>query len=99
VKVDNWGYADLEQAVQSIPSWIEAVSWSGPGVAIDRWVVSGHSNGGELMSHCFLVIYNTEDPQAREHGTPSLIDLTRLSQPPLSLVMRPSRVSVETSPT
>ncbi|KAF2203309.1 hypothetical protein GQ43DRAFT_274948 [Delitschia confertaspora ATCC 74209] len=43
----NWGFADVEQAVRNIPSWMEAVGWRGPDADINRWVVSGHSNGGQ----------------------------------------------------
>jgi poly(3-hydroxybutyrate) depolymerase len=43
----NWGFTDVEAAVEAIPAWIESVGWNGPGVDIDRWVVSGHSNGGQ----------------------------------------------------
>ena len=46
-KADNWGFADVEAAVGSIPGWIELVGWQGPGVDINRWIVSGHSNGGQ----------------------------------------------------
>lgn len=44
---DNWGFADVEAAVNSIPQWIENVGWQGPGVDVDRWIVMGHSNGGQ----------------------------------------------------
>lgn len=43
----NWGFADVEAAVQAIPTWIESNGWQGPDVDIDRWIVSGHSNGGQ----------------------------------------------------
>lgn len=43
----NWGLADLEAAIEAIPSWIELMGWTGPGVDIDRWIVTGHSNGGQ----------------------------------------------------
>ena len=43
---DNWGFADVEAAVNSIPTWIRNVAWHGPGVEVDRWVMTGHSNGG-----------------------------------------------------
>ncbi|WPH04227.1 Hypothetical protein R9X50_00711600 [Acrodontium crateriforme] len=43
----NWGFADVEAAVAAIPDWIERVQWKGPGVDINRWMVSGHSNGGQ----------------------------------------------------
>ena len=42
-----WGFADVEAAVRAIPGWIESIRWTGPGVNIERWLVSGHSNGGE----------------------------------------------------
>ncbi|KAF1961222.1 hypothetical protein CC80DRAFT_488551 [Byssothecium circinans] len=43
----NWGFADVEAAVNSILTWIEYVGWQGPGVDINRWIPSGHSNGGQ----------------------------------------------------
>jgi poly(3-hydroxybutyrate) depolymerase len=43
----NWGFSDVEAAVKSIPAWTESVGWKGPGIDIDRWIVSGHSNGGQ----------------------------------------------------
>ncbi|KAF2810891.1 uncharacterized protein BDZ99DRAFT_508319 [Mytilinidion resinicola] len=43
----NWGFADVEAAVNYIPKWVEAVEWQGPGADIDRWLVMGHSNGGQ----------------------------------------------------
>ncbi|PVH94719.1 hypothetical protein DM02DRAFT_645769 [Periconia macrospinosa] len=43
----NWGFADVEAAIESIPDWIKFVEWTGPGVDINRWIVSGHSNGGQ----------------------------------------------------
>ncbi|KAI9877754.1 MAG: hypothetical protein M1830_002919 [Pleopsidium flavum] len=43
----TWGFADVEAAVAAIPEWIAAVSWNGPSVDINRWLVGGHSNGGQ----------------------------------------------------
>ncbi|KAL1654972.1 hypothetical protein SLS61_002280 [Didymella pomorum] len=43
----NWGFADVEAAIEAIPQWIQCGNWSGPGVQTDRWIVSGHSNGGQ----------------------------------------------------
>ncbi|USP80837.1 hypothetical protein yc1106_08111 [Curvularia clavata] len=43
----NWGFADVEAAIAAIPGWIERNNWTGPGVDVDRWIVSGHSNGGQ----------------------------------------------------
>lgn len=42
-----WGWADVEAAIASIPDWIESTGWKGPNVDLDKWVVSGHSNGGQ----------------------------------------------------
>jgi predicted esterase len=46
-----WGSADVEAAVNAIPEWIEHNSWSGPGVDTERWLVIGHSNGGQGTWH------------------------------------------------
>ena len=43
----NWGFADIEAAIDAIPAWIQYGNWSGPGVDTNRWIVSGHSNGGQ----------------------------------------------------
>lgn len=43
----NWGFADIEAAIEAIPSWIEYVGWTGLDVEPDRWIVTGHSNGGQ----------------------------------------------------
>ncbi|EEH16891.1 hypothetical protein PABG_06978 [Paracoccidioides brasiliensis Pb03] len=51
----TWGSADVHAAVAAIPDWMEAVGWEGPGVALEDWIVSGHSNGGQgtwfLLTH------------------------------------------------
>lgn len=44
---DTWGFADVEAAVAMIVQWTKNVSWEGPSVNANRWLVSGHSNGGE----------------------------------------------------
>ena len=44
--LDTWGFADVEAAAAAIPDWIESVGWRGSSVNVDRWLVSGHSNGG-----------------------------------------------------
>lgn len=43
----TWGFADVEAAVSAIPDWIKHNSWNATGVDVDRWLVSGHSNGGQ----------------------------------------------------
>jgi predicted esterase len=43
----TWGLADVRAAILAISDWIEATSWVGPGVLIDKWFVTGHSNGGQ----------------------------------------------------
>ena len=42
-----WGFAEVEAAVAEIPKWIERVEWGGPGVDVNKWLVAGHSNGGQ----------------------------------------------------
>ncbi|KAK8226904.1 hypothetical protein HDK77DRAFT_496126 [Phyllosticta capitalensis] len=42
-----WGFADVEAAIASIPGWIKDHGWTGPRVDINRWLVAGHSNGGQ----------------------------------------------------
>ncbi|KAL2353320.1 hypothetical protein BJ546DRAFT_118621 [Cryomyces antarcticus] len=43
----KWGFADAEAAIASVPSWMEATGWHGWGVNTNRWLVTGHSNGGQ----------------------------------------------------
>lgn len=43
----TWGFADIRAAIDSIPAWIKASQWDGVGVNTDKWLVSGHSNGGQ----------------------------------------------------
>ncbi|KAI9815677.1 MAG: hypothetical protein M1827_002073 [Pycnora praestabilis] len=43
----RWGFADVESAVAAISDWIRDVQWKGPRVDVDKWLVSGHSNGGQ----------------------------------------------------
>ena len=47
----TWGLADVRAAILAIPDWIEAMSWNGPGVLTDKWLVTGHSNGGQGTWH------------------------------------------------
>ncbi|KAA8913215.1 hypothetical protein FN846DRAFT_772479 [Sphaerosporella brunnea] len=42
-----WGFADVEAAIAAIPEWMKQVNWTRQGVALEKWVVSGHSNGGQ----------------------------------------------------
>ncbi|EME47892.1 hypothetical protein DOTSEDRAFT_69726 [Dothistroma septosporum NZE10] len=42
-----WGFQDVEAAVAAISDWIPNVKWKGPGVDQDKWLASGHSNGGQ----------------------------------------------------
>lgn len=43
----NWGFADVEAAIEAIPAWISHVTWTGAAVDVNRWIVAGHSNGGQ----------------------------------------------------
>lgn len=47
---DTWGFADVEAAISMVGQWTENHSWKGPSVDTNRWLVSGHSNGGNLAS-------------------------------------------------
>ena len=46
---DTWGFADVEAAVDAVTDWIELLDWKGPSAEVDRWLVTGHSNGGEMI--------------------------------------------------
>lgn len=50
---DHWGAADVQAAVAEIPKWILNVDWDGPDVAVDDWILVGHSNGGNGSSDLF----------------------------------------------
>ncbi|TID19962.1 hypothetical protein E6O75_ATG07422 [Venturia nashicola] len=43
----NWGFADVQAAINAVPDWIVATGWKGIGVNTEKWLVSGHSNGGQ----------------------------------------------------
>lgn len=43
----QWGWADVEAAIAAIPAWIESVRWKGPQPNFQKWLVAGHSNGGQ----------------------------------------------------
>lgn len=47
MQLDTWGFADVEAAVAAIAIWIKTIQWKGPNVHMSKWLVSGHSNGGE----------------------------------------------------
>jgi predicted esterase len=42
-----WGLADVTAAVSAISNWMSNMSWTGPGIDLERWIVTGHSNGGQ----------------------------------------------------
>lgn len=42
-----WGFSDVEAGINAIPQWMESVGWKRQGVDLERWVISGHSNGGQ----------------------------------------------------
>jgi predicted esterase len=51
----TWGIADVRAAIESVPSWINTTKWNGIGADVERWLISGHSNGGQgttyIMTH------------------------------------------------
>ena len=58
MSIDNWGFVDVEAAVASIPTWIKHVKWKGLGVDVNRWIVTGHSNGGTYCLPTEAVAYS-----------------------------------------
>jgi dipeptidyl aminopeptidase/acylaminoacyl peptidase len=46
-----WGLADVRAAILAISHWVEALNWVGPGVLTRKWLVTGHSNGGQGTWH------------------------------------------------
>lgn len=47
----QWGFADVEAAVAMIGDWIERLDWRGPAADLNKWLVAGHSNGGQGVWH------------------------------------------------
>lgn len=45
---DVWGFADVEASINAVPEWMEQVGWKRQGIDLEKWVISGHSNGGIL---------------------------------------------------
>jgi predicted esterase len=43
----SWALSDVKAAIAEIPHWIERMGWNGLGASLNRWLVSGHSNGGQ----------------------------------------------------
>lgn len=50
-QADRWGIADIEAAIAAIPTWITTMEWQGAGVDTERWLVTGHSNGGRCLNN------------------------------------------------
>ena len=66
----------MEAAVAAIPSWIEITQWQGPGVDADRWLVTGHSNGGGFLGSHVLSM-SSDKAQDKEYGMLLPICLTK----------------------
>ncbi|CCX06474.1 Similar to hypothetical protein CIMG_06322 [Coccidioides immitis RS]; acc. no. XP_001242426 [Pyronema omphalodes CBS 100304] len=51
----RWGLPDVEAAISAIPAWIQKTKWQRQDVDLKKWLVTGHSNGGQgtwyLLSH------------------------------------------------
>lgn len=43
----TWGFNDVEAGIKALLEWVKIAEWKGPQVDIDKWLVSGHSNGGQ----------------------------------------------------
>lgn len=46
-----WGWMDVDAAINSLPEWIKDTKWQGPNVDTSKWLVAGHSNGGQGVWH------------------------------------------------
>lgn len=55
--LDTWGFADVKAGVAAIGDWIQTVEWEGALVNLNRWLVSGHSNGGQCPGPIPLLGY------------------------------------------
>lgn len=55
--IDTWGAADVQAAVAAVTLWIENIGWEGPPVALNDWILTGHSNGGSNCLHSFEVSF------------------------------------------
>jgi predicted esterase len=42
-----WGFADVQAAIDNIPSWIKRHEFELVDIDTNSWIVSGHSNGGQ----------------------------------------------------
>ena len=43
----QWGFADVEAAIASLDVWLKLTDWQGLHPDKTRWLISGHSNGGQ----------------------------------------------------
>ncbi|KAI9718623.1 MAG: hypothetical protein M1828_006631 [Chrysothrix sp. TS-e1954] len=43
----DWALRDVESAISALPRWIDRLGWTGLGVEAAKWLVCGHSNGGQ----------------------------------------------------
>jgi len=46
-----WGWTDVETAINSLQDWISDTKWQGPSIDTEKWLVAGHSNGGQGVWH------------------------------------------------
>lgn len=83
----------MEAGAAAVEDWIKAVGWDGPFVNTNKWLVSGHSNGGnpKHWAHCWDT--NTYNSKVKVPGMPLRIDLTKFSGLLRSLATRPYKVS------
>ncbi|GAO46412.1 alpha/beta-hydrolase [Saitoella complicata NRRL Y-17804] len=43
----RWSFGDAEAAARAVKGWMDRVAWEGVGADEGRWVLTGHSNGGQ----------------------------------------------------
>ncbi|OQU98556.1 hypothetical protein CLAIMM_04322 [Cladophialophora immunda] len=43
----TWGFADAQSAIAAVPDWINSTEWNGSRLYSEKFLVAGHSNGGQ----------------------------------------------------
>jgi len=55
LRIDIWGFADVEAGIKAIPHWMKDTNWNGQGIDLHKWVITGHSNGGIFAKSSYLI--------------------------------------------
>ena len=55
LRIDIWGFADVEAGIKAIPQWMKDTNWNGQGIDLYKWVITRHSNGGIFAKPSYLI--------------------------------------------